>query len=108
MNPATSNPYALEYEPVNDPCILQPTCDMAAKMTAHINWLGAQCERGHEAACQKLKQGLSPDYRGPGPDPFPGVAPGGSETWGLAEDSPPTGIEPRFPSEPYKKQSDAM
>lgn len=40
-------------------------CNMAAKMTARINWLGAQCERGHEAAYQKLRQELSPDYRGP-------------------------------------------
>lgn len=91
LDPRFANPYSFEYDPLKDPCLLQAGCSLAAKQIAHTNWLGAQCDKGNERACQKLRQGLSPGYKGPSPDPFPGVAPGGSDSWSLGGGLSPDG-----------------
>lgn len=53
------SPYSHDYEPISDRCLIEPACNMAAKQTAHVNWLGARCGRGDRLACSKLRRGLS-------------------------------------------------
>lgn len=51
------DPYSLDYDPVKDECLIQPSCDMTAKGIAHYNWLYQECVGGNRAACRKLQAG---------------------------------------------------
>jgi hypothetical protein len=52
-----ANPYSLQYDPTRDRCMMDPSCDMAAKRIAHYDWLGRACENGDNVACRKLQDG---------------------------------------------------